>query len=192
MRIEVDADILEDDLDRAFEEIEARLTAVARGYSVHLWTMVLDATPQFFGRMTASWTYSIGTPVFVDRSDMVEVEELPTTVKDQLGLDPDQPAYRLKQKGHHKAVNIAIEASIPAVSQFKLGDKVFMANGVNHGEGPYASGVEDGSIRLRNVNRPGRPVKTSVDKMRAEYGNKIEGLDAGVLANKGLAFKRGG
>ena len=74
-------------------------------------------------------------------------------------------------RGHPTAIAIANAASSGKDAQFKLGDTVWFANGVNHGEGDYAGTVESGEVKLRGVNLPGEPVKRTFDFIGVYYEN---------------------
>ena len=160
-----------DDLDKAFEEIEAELSQVVRGLSIEAWNYVLQQTPQFYGRLAASWTYSLNAPVFVDRSKaaMMSVSTLANFT-----TDPDEgDVFTGRRKGDPEAIGIANLASIGHETRFKLGDTIFFSNGADHGEGPYAADVESGAVYLRPVNRPGRMASRAFDRMQSKYGNDV-------------------
>jgi len=159
-------------LDEAFAALEAECTAIVRGVTVSAWKAVLQATPQFAGGMAASWTYSIGTPVFEDRSHLV-----PTRAgQDALQFVP-------YQRGSTPAIAVANSASAGNDARFKLGDRVYFANGADHGEGPYSQDVEDGKVELRAVNLPDRPVGRTLDEIESRYGLGISRRAAGQLKN---------
>lgn len=153
-------------LDAAFAELEAELTDVARGLTVRVFNGILSKTPQYLGRMAASWTYSVGSPQFVDRSALVDSEG-------GQGVHTHLGYYRKGvtplQRGSPVAIGIAKLASAGRDKSFKLGDIVYLANGVNHGEGPYSQAVEDGNVTLRAENRPGAPAQRTVDWAGAYY-----------------------
>ena len=148
------------DLGKAFAELEAELGDVARGLTVQVFNGILSKTPQYLGRMAASWTYSIGVPEYVDRSDLVE----PPAVKGPSGFI-DYGEFSGLWRGHPFAISIAGSANAGKDAAFRLGDKVYISNGVDHGEGPYSQAVEDGDVILRAVNRPGAPVSRTIDRI---------------------------
>lgn len=143
-------------LNKAFKELEAELEQVARGLSVQLWDSILIKTPQYLGRMAASWSYSLNAPQYLDRSFMVD-------------WDITEPL----QRGHRTAIDIANEDNLGSELSFKLGDTIWIANGVDHGEGEYAGAVESGEVMLRSVNQPGAPVRRSLDMIGSRYGGDI-------------------
>ena len=143
-------------LDLAFEELTQECTDVARGLTVRVWNGILSKTPQYEGRMAASWTYSIGAPEAVDRSPDTGTGVHTTMGYYKHGVTP-------LRRGDPVAMGIANAASRGRDGPFRLGDKVFIANGVNHGEGPYSGAIEDGSIRLRAENGLGAPAQRTVD-----------------------------
>lgn len=152
-------------LDKAFAELEAELTQVARGLTVKVFNGVLLRTPQFHGRMVASWSYSIGSPNYVDRSSYVATEDVQGPRADgrqDIGLS-------IKSRGHQAAISIANAENSYADANFKLGDKVYICNGVDHGEGPYSAAIEKGLIELRAANRPGAPVSRTLDIIANNY-----------------------
>jgi hypothetical protein len=157
------------DLDKALDELEAKLTDVARGLTVKVWDLVLLRTPQFHGRMAASWTYSIGKPYYLDRSEYVTKEELQGPRED--GRDIGLSA---KYKGHRAAIDIANAENSYKDTAFKLGDTVYISNGVDHGEGPYSAAVENGEINLRARNQPGAPVRRTLDSIATNFSQISE------------------
>jgi alkanesulfonate monooxygenase SsuD/methylene tetrahydromethanopterin reductase-like flavin-dependent oxidoreductase (luciferase family) len=159
-------------LDEAFAALEAECTAVARGITVSAWKATLRETPQWSGAMAASWTYSINAPVFMDRSSQV----------------PKLPYSRTYQKGDHPAVAVAAHASAGREMAFKLGDRVFFANGVEQGADGYADQIEEGTMaNLRVVNKPGRPGARAIDEIEARWGLGVEHRAAGQLKNLRIA-----
>lgn len=163
-------------LDAAFAELEAECTEIVRGLTVKLWQGILQQTPQFAGRAVASWTYSLNTPQFVDRSDYIDVD-----------LHVERGHYNLHgefnglRKGNKAAISLANAENLYRDANFKLGDTVYISNGVNHGEGSYAADLENGSIILRAVNRPGAMVSRSLDSIGAMYTNDISRYQGQVL-----------
>lgn len=154
------------DLDKAFAELEAECTDIVRGLTVRVFNGTLSKTPQYLGRMAASWTYSIGAPEFIDRSDLVDAVG-GTGVHTELGY------YRKGvvplRRGDPVAIAVANAANAGRDQAFKLGDMVYLSNGVNHGEGAYSQDIEDGNIILRAENRPGAPVSRTLDWVGAYY-----------------------
>lgn len=156
-----------DDLDGAFEALEAELTPVVRGLAVEIWNDILRWTPQFYGRMAASWTFNLNSPVFVDRSEEVSPE----------GLNQDRTRHNKfgefmgLRRGAPTAINIAQLFNVGNDRNFKLGDTIWIANGVDHGEGPYAGPIEEGAIPLRPANRPGAPVRRALDAASLRYAD---------------------
>lgn len=150
-----------ENLDEAFDELEEDLRQVARGITLQAWSFVLRETPQSYGRMAASWSYSLGVPAYTDRSEMVTPN-----------VPVDGPEPPLHRKGDAEAIAIANQYNSGPPQAFQLGDIVWFANGVEHGEGPYAGIVEDG-YRLRPVNRPGQMVRRALDQISARYGEDV-------------------
>lgn len=152
-------------LDAAFAELEGELTDVVRGMSVRVFNGFLSKTPQYLGRMTASWTYSLNVPVFVDRSRDVD----PTEGKLSESGYIDYGSFKGLWRGHPLAIAVANAANAGKDSGFKLGMTIYISNGVNHGEGPYSQDIEDGSVILRAENRPGAPVARTLDWASVAY-----------------------
>lgn len=157
-----------ENLDEAFAELEAECTAVTRGLTVYLWRGILSRTPQFDGRMVASWSYSLGQPNYADRSSEA-------TIRKEAG--PTQPFRR----GDRPSIDIANRYSSGADLPFRLGDQVFIANGVDHGEGPYSVKVEEGGVRLRPMNLPGAPVRRTLDSVSTNFGLDVSQAYAASL-----------
>jgi hypothetical protein len=152
-------------LDEAFEALEEECATVIRGISVEMWRFVLGQTPQFYGRMAASWTYSLGQPEFVNRSAEASAFYMATDDLED-GVVP-------MHKGSPAAIAIANAASAGREKDFRLGDTIWFANGVDHGEGSYSQALEDGEIHLRAANRPGAPARRAADMAQARYYNQV-------------------
>lgn len=148
-------------LGEAFEHLEQRCTNVARGVITVLWRGILERTPQFSGGLVESWTYSVGAPRFVDR----------TTAKDEVVESPKWAGYKpniLKAELHN----------LNADTTFKLGDKVYLANGAT-----YASDVNAGEVPLRAVNAP-FAVERAMDVVMLRYGLGINPRQAAQLVKQ--------
>lgn len=158
-------------LDKAFAELEEECEQIVRGLTVDVWNRILWRTPQYYGRMVVSYTYSLDFPVFVDRSDLVANLD---------ALDPDERSTQLRSKGDLRAINIANGLNGYMPPRFKLGDTVWIANGVDHGEGPYSGAIEDGKVRLRSINRPGAMVSRTMDYVGSRYAS-VTKRQAGML-----------
>lgn len=176
MEVELDWD----NFDEAFDSLEAELTSIVRGISVEVWNLILVRTPQFEGRMVASYTYSLNKPVFIDRS--MEI----SPVDDEGNAAADyRNAFRA---GSTTAINLANLENLGAEGKFRLGDTVFISNGVDHGEGPYSQAIEDGDITLRSVNRPGRPARRALDSIVARYGVEVAPSRVTYLKNLSIGI----
>lgn len=156
-----------ENLDEAFAELEQECTEVARGISVLLWQSILTKTPQRFGGMTASWSYTYSASNFRDRSQQVKPEEL---AADNMWRTD---YYSIKYRGHPNAIMIANAASAGRDTEFRLGRKVYLTNGVDHGEGPYSMWVEANPDKLRRDNQPGRPLARSLDMIQSRFGRDV-------------------
>ena len=77
------------------------------------------------------------------------------------------------QKGDEAAMEVAQAASLGVDRAFKLGDTVWMTNGADHGEGAYALAAENGTLRLRAVNQPGRGVARTLDEIQVRFGRGV-------------------
>ncbi len=156
-------------LDTALGALRRRLDHVARGITVTTWNGVLHRSPQYSGRLVASWTYNVNSPNVVDRSKLVPV---PT------------PGAGPRQAGDSQAILIANTASAGQELKFKLGDRVYLANGANHGEGFYAAAAERGDIRLRFVNMRSHPaVARTLASIESRYAAGVNRRSAGQLAS---------
>lgn len=137
-------------LDQAFAALEEDCARIIRGISISMWKSILRYTPQYSGGMAASWSYSIGAPVYADRSD-------------QVSISGDAMPYIPHKKGDPEAIEVANRQGVSR-SPFKLGDTIYIANGVEH-----ADAVESGDVRLRFVNQPGRPLFRTLALVDARY-----------------------
>lgn len=153
-------------LDAAFAELEAECTNVVRGLTIQVYNGILSKTPQYLGRMAASWSYSLGSPLYVDRSALVQ----PPAVKGPSGFI-DYGEFHGLWRGHPQAIAVAAAANAGKDAGFRLGMNVYISNGVNHGEGEYSQAVESGEVRLRSVNQPGAPVARTLDTIGATSQN---------------------
>lgn len=152
-------------LDQAFADLEQEVAAVVRGITIEVWNRVLLQTPQYFGRAVASWSYSIGSPMFVDRSKMVPIPK--PAGKDMWGIKEYAPGD-IKSKGNVEAIHIANTYNFPVPSSFRLGDDVYIANGSDH-----AALLEKPEIHLRAVNRPGQMVARALNYVTNRYGEGV-------------------
>lgn len=177
----------EPDFEAAFAELEKECADIVRGISVEAFKRVLYQTPQFFGRAVSSWSYSLNAPVFVDRSHMVDEAAIESDTANftirETKLGPVRAFYGLS-KGHMVGVNNALEMNKGNEQGYQLGMTIFFSNGVDHEEGPYAAGLEDGSIRLRPINQPGAMASRAFDAMQAKYGHH-----SGVSAERAKVLK---
>lgn len=146
----------------AFEKLEREAQNIIRGMSVEFWNSILARTPQFLGRMAASWSYSFDVPQFYDRSNQVDVSFV-----------GDVGTTQYKRRGDNQAIEIAEADNKGSDAGFKLGQTIWIANGVDHGEGEYSAAIELGQVQLRSVNLPGAPVSRSIDMMERRYGNDV-------------------
>lgn len=166
-------------LDAAFNELEAEVTDVARGVTVHLFYSIMARTPQYYGGMTASWTYNFNG-VGYDRTSSIPERTTP----DGPELYGEKAAHRPRGKGDERAIRIAVQASAGKDSQFALGKKVYITNGVRSPfEGPYGEMVEswEGSPPLRGVNLPGQPMKRALNMIQSKYGLGVKKKDVPEL-----------
>lgn len=147
-------------LDAAFAELEAEVTDIVRGMTVEIFNHTLEMSPQYFGRYVSSWTYQVGKPEFWSNPEF-------DYVIDDTGSIP------IQRKGDPEAINSAKSHNAGRDRDFKLGSTVYIANGVDHGEGPYAGLIEDGGITLRAVNQPGRPLGRSIDRAATWYAHDV-------------------
>lgn len=166
-------------LDQAFDELEGFLGRVARGIAIEMWDFILEETPQFQGRMAASWTFSYDSPIFEDRSHKVWEGET------RVAKNWDR--FYGRSKGDDRAIGISTYANIGNDNVAKLGVTMFISNGVDHGEGPYSLDVETGQVNLRPVNMPGAPVARAIDLMQSRYGEGVSLWHAKVLAEHRIA-----
>jgi hypothetical protein len=158
-------------LDAAFAALEQQCTDIVRGIAIEAWNYVLSQTPQFFGDAVASWTFTTVSPSFVDRSNLVDHadplldEPDPNDPKGfKYQYDPDT----IKRKGNSVAIEIANTFSAMAPYTFRLGQEIWFANGR-----PYSQALEDGTINLRSVNRPGHMVSRALDHIQTAYGDQV-------------------
>ncbi len=159
-------------LDAAFAELEAELTAVTKGLIVDTWNKILVKTPQDYGGYAASWTLTYTATHYVDRSRLVSQHRKARARRRDLKFE--SLSHVPKGRGDRAAISIANAASAGAAEKFKLGDVVYFTNGVNHGEGPYSAIVEAyAPVQLRWMNRPGRAVGRTLDQVQVKYAAGI-------------------
>lgn len=145
----------EDAFNAYFDMLETQLDEVARGVVITYWNLVLKNSPQYTGAMAASWNFTYGAPVFVDRSN--------DTPFDPLHEEPHK-------KGDPEAIQIANNASREALNSFKLGEVAYMTNG-----DPMSEQIEEGTLSppLRSVNRPSHAMMNSLGVIDARYSRGI-------------------
>lgn len=156
------------DLDKAFAELEAECAEIVRGITVEIFRHTLEMSPQYFGRYVSSWTYRVGKP------------ELWTNPEFDFVLE-DAGGERIRRKGDTEAINAAKQHNAGREMEFKLGATVFISNGVDHGEGPYADLIEQEPDWLRDVNKPGRPLGRSIDRAGLWYAHTVNPKRAPAL-----------
>lgn len=174
----------------AFDELEDDVTNVIRGLSVDMWYGIVHRTPQAFGRMVVSWTYSLNRPLFVDRSHQAppfSTHTIRNWVRNEDGsteyLDTtfEAPAFH---KGSLPAIRIANAINAGADELFKLGDEIFISNGANHGDGAYSGAVEYGEVKLRSINNPGNAVERTMTQVASRYSEDVSDAAADKLRKK--------
>jgi len=170
--VDVPLDASWDNLDEAFASLENECADIIRGLTVEVWEGVLNRTPQWYGRMVVSYTYSLNIPITVDRSYAIGPQET---------LHGDEALAYVRSRGDQEAVDLANFFSLGKDKPYKLGDTVWITNGVDHGEGGYSQAIEDGLISLRSVNRPGAPAQRTLDSVAARYGKNISANRAAIL-----------
>jgi hypothetical protein len=160
-------------LDVAFAELEAELTDVARGITVSAWKHILRLSPQWAGKLVVSWTYNIGSPLYEDRSE--HAPEMPTmTVGGKKIPIPFQA-------GSRAAIEVANTLNAGKDKTFKLGDTVYIANGVPHAE--IAELLSWEGVHLRYQNLPAQPITYTVDMIGERYSDGVNPAQAGQLRN---------
>lgn len=147
----------QDQFDAYFDMLENDLDALARGVVITFWNNILANTPQWTGAMAASWNFTYNVPIGVDRHDMVQ--------------DREAAPY---QKGQPIGIDIANAASREMLNTFTLGTVAYISNGVTDEHANYyAEAVEDGSQRIRSVNRPGNAIAMALGAIDAKYSRGI-------------------
>lgn len=179
--LDVDVDCEWEDLDEAFTQLEAELSLVVRGMSFELWHSILIKTPQYLGRMAASWSYSLNTPLYVDRSDQIDTGAIDS---DESLRHRETGLFAGLYRGHPAAIKIANRESAGKADSFRLGDSIYMANGVDHGEGPYSVKLEEGGVALRPWNLPGAPLKRSLELITARYSDDVSSSEASSMVTR--------
>lgn len=171
----LEAEVSWDDLDGDFAKLEQEVTEIVRGFTVETFLGILAKTPQYYGRLAASWNYSLNQPYYANRTAQVEAGR----GKEQ---DRVEGPVNLRWRGHPLAVQIAIQACAGKDEAFRLGQTVWIANGADHGEGKYSQDIEEASpTALRAVNQPGRMVGRTLDRAAARYAEQIRPQRAAVL-----------
>lgn len=188
----VELDFTWENLDEAFQDfIQDEVTPIVRGLTVSLWNDVLQRTPQYYGRLVASWSYSVGSPEFVDRSQELEAHSV-MSLDDGAQADwvgelksmtyVEMPG--LVHAGHPRGIAIANQHSTGREMLFRLGQTVWFANGADHGEGSYSQYIEDvDASMLRPENHPGHAVRYSIGAFEGQYGELVSAPDAQRLTS---------
>lgn len=156
-------------LDVAFARIEREAAEVARGVAIEVFRRALENTPQYFGRMAASWTISYGTPQTYNQVDPV------------VTTDPKWGKAFWPVVDYSIAIDQAKQRNAGNLDGFRLGQKIYITNGAFHGEN-YARGIEEGTVPLRDVHQPPavasyRPLGRAQDAVVATIGRGLSGPD---------------
>ena len=152
-----------DGLDLAFAELEAECANVVRGMTVDIFKTALHFSPQSKGVFVSSWTYNLNRPVFWTNTEF-------------MGNDPE--TYT---KGNPEAIDSALQINAGEDTPFKLGDTVYISNGAEGLDGEYGILIEDGGMKLRAENRPGRPLGRAIDRAATWYAKDVNPKHAAVL-----------
>lgn len=159
----------DESFEQAFAELEVQCENVVRGLTVMVWDSILAKSPQYHGRFVASWSYQLGSPSPLDRSSSVDTESNAIYHSSYY----DDKFFGLSA-GHGTAINVANAANIGMDKAFRLGQTVYLTNGVDHGEGPYSYDIEVGNVHLRAENLPGAPVSRTMDLVESSYAEITE------------------
>ena len=177
-------------LEKALQELaEKELAPVVKGLAQEVWNSILIKTPQSFGRLAASWTYSVNVPIITDNSNLVISNEDAKDAlqrKKEANLNGEEINVGLRYRGHREAIGIAYRMSAGNAQSFKLGDTIYIANGADHGEGPYSEFIENihdtNPNWLYYMNRPGAMVRRTMQNVDAKYSQ-------GISENQAERFK---
>lgn len=156
-------------IDAAFDALEAECADIIRGMTVEIFLHTLQMSPQYFGRYASSWTYQVGKP------------ELGWTNPEFVYEGEDQGYAMLHRKGDYPALASAIQHNTGRDNAFRLGETVYISNSADHGEGPYAQGIENGTVKLRSVNQPGRPLGRAIDRAATWFATSVNPKHAAEL-----------
>jgi hypothetical protein len=117
--------------------------------------------------MVVSWTFKVGWP---DTRDNSAAAPPPRT---------DGMPYR---RGDRAAINIANALNKGEEKMiYGLGYRVFISNGVDHGEGAYAGMAEYDAVKLRFANQPGMPIALTTAMIQSRYGEGVSRAQAAQL-----------
>lgn len=144
-------------------QCDAWIAAVRRASEVAAMNMAQKALenvvthgPQYSGQFVASWNLSINQPDYTARQ--------PTSRLDGDSVEP----YK---EGDPNAINIALAANVGKLAGFKLGQKIYLSNSVEHDE-PYSVLIEHNQINFRPVNPSGgRTMARAFDYLVHRYSS---------------------
>lgn len=185
VEITLDVGFDQAELTALMNELEEEVAAACIGLGIELFESILYRSPQSSGSYAASWTMSLNVPKAVDRRGMVPASEKTMT------FNRGGPGYDLTvgipySKGDLPAIELAMAASSGIKSAFRLGDTIWISNGVLNEEGEaYGMDIESGEMMLRAVNRPGDALARSCDYVIRQYGSITQSKLA-KLVNKTL------
>lgn len=158
--IDIDIEFEWYDVEVVTTKLEDFFTKVIHGMVHEIFYEILNRTPQATGAYAASWSLSVGSPLVVDRTSMVKTYSFDTLPK----------SGYLKQKGDHEAIEIALSASVGALTYHGLGQDIYITNGVLNEMGyHYAPDIEAEKVVLRAVNRPGNALARALDQAGIRY-----------------------
>lgn len=152
-------------VEEALDALEGDVRQAIAGVAVELFNNIINRSPQYSGAYAASWTISSNEPKYINRRGQVEGTALKRD--EDTGLFIEAPF----QKGSVPAIDLALRESKGFSEAFRLGDTVWIANGVLNEEGEsYGPSIESGTINLRAVNRPGDALQRSLNFVVGRYG----------------------
>lgn len=152
-------------------KVRAGAEAVAKNMADDALENVTRHGPQFSGQFVASWNLSIGKPYTEAREPAGKSLSVGMSAIGE--IDP-------YSEGDWPAISAALKANHGALSGFKLGQTIFLANNVSHDEA-YSWKIERNEISFRDDNpSKGNTLARANNMLSTKYARIGKGMLAGL------------
>ena len=162
------------------KRLQHQSTEAYKDYVWHLFTTILENTPQYSGKAVANWVLRVGSPDLTYDPSFGDEPQIAM-------VDGGMQIVPTRQKGDREWILKAIQRNAPRLPTIKAGTPVFITNVVEDETGfAYLADLEiNWRQKLRAVNRP--------YKTAAELASVIEDVHrvGSRMVRKGDGFIQG-